>query len=229
MSTFTESVVEEAALDWLAGIGWSVKSGTEIAPDTIGAERSDYSEVVLTARLRDALARLNPALPAEALGDAFRKVTRPEGVDSVARNRAMHRLLVDGITVEYRTAEGEIRGAQARVLDFGDPANNDLVAVNQFSVVENKHSRRPDVVLFLNGLALAVLELKNAADERSDRRRGGRSQGEAEDQVGATRSGGRRGQAQQAHRPCSSRRSCCARGGGWRRPRPRQSRPQGVG
>ncbi len=115
--------------------------------------------------LRDALARLNPVIPAEALEDAFRKLTRPEGAELVARNRGVHRLLVDGVTVEYRAGDGEIRGAQVRVVDFGDPDNNDWLAINQFAVAENKHSRRPDIVLFLNGLPLAVLELKNAADE----------------------------------------------------------------
>ncbi|MEJ2388960.1 MAG: type I restriction endonuclease subunit R, partial [Chromatiaceae bacterium] len=116
-------------------------------------------------RLREALARLNAALPAEALEDAFRKLTRLEGADLVQRNRALHRLLVDGVTVEYRTPEGEIRGAQVRVVDFDDQANNDWLAVSQFSVTENKHSRRPDLVLFVHGLPLGVLELKNAADE----------------------------------------------------------------
>jgi len=161
----TESVVEQAALAWLESIGWSVRNGAEIAPGEPAAERDDYGEVVLTQRLRDALARLNPALPAEAIEDAFRKLTRPEGAELVAQNRALHRLLVDGVTVEYRAADGEIRGAQARALDFDDPANNDWLAVNQFSVTENKHARRPDVVLFVNGLPLAVVELKNAADE----------------------------------------------------------------
>jgi type I restriction enzyme R subunit len=121
--------------------------------------------VVLTQRLHDALARLNPQLPAEALEDAFRKLTRPEGPDLIHRNRTLHHLLVDGVTVEYRDAEGEIRGAQARVIDFDDSKNNDWLAVNQFSVVENKHTRRLDIALFVNGLPLAVLELKNAADE----------------------------------------------------------------
>jgi hypothetical protein len=141
--------------------------GPDIAPDMPGAERANYGEVVLAGRLRDALARLNPELPAEALEDALRKLTRPEGPDLIQRNRALHRLLVDGVTVEYRDAEGAIRGAQARVIDFDDPANNDCLAVNQFTVAENKHTRRPDVVLFVNGLPLAVVELKNAADENA--------------------------------------------------------------
>jgi type I restriction enzyme R subunit len=162
---FSESVVEQAALAWLEGIGWPIRSGPDIAPDMPAAERRDYGEVVLARRLRDALARLNPQLPSEALEDAFRKLTRPEGAELVQRNRALHRLLVDGATVEYRDGQGDIRGAQARVIDFDDPASNDWLAVNQFSVVENRHSRRADVVLFVNGLPLAVLELKNAAVE----------------------------------------------------------------
>ncbi len=164
---FTESVVEDAALAWLEGAGWQVRNGAKIAPGEPAAEREDYGQVVLAQRLRDALARLNPALNAEALDDAFRKLTRPEGADLIVRNRALHRLLVDGVTVEYRDAEGSIRGAQARVVDFDDPANDDWLAVNQFSVVEHKHSRRPDVLLFVNGLPLAVLELKNAAAENA--------------------------------------------------------------
>ncbi|MGH7287678.1 MAG: type I restriction endonuclease subunit R, partial [Myxococcota bacterium] len=138
-----------------------------IAPGEPAAERSDYGHVILERRLRDALARLNPDLPAEALEDALRKLTRLEGAELAARNRSVHRLLVDGLPVEYRTADGEIRGAQARVVDFERVEGNDWLAVNQFSVMENKHSRRPDVLLFVNGLPLAVLELKNAADENA--------------------------------------------------------------
>ena len=165
MSSFTESIVEQAALAWLESLGWRVTHGLEIAPGEPGAERTDYAQVVLEARLREALARLNPVLPPEALEDAFRRLTRPEGAELSARNRAVHRLLVEGVTVEYRALDGAIRGAQAQVLDFDDPENNEWLAVNQFTVAENKHTRRPDVVLFVNGLPLAVLELKNAADE----------------------------------------------------------------
>jgi type I restriction enzyme R subunit len=167
VSAFNESHVEEAALAWLRETGWSVVHGPDIAPDMPGAERRDFGEVILTGRLRAALARLNPALPADALDDAFRKLTRIDAPDLMLRNRALHRMLVDGVTVEYRTPEGAIRGAQARVLDFGDASNNDWLAVNQFAVIEHKHSRRPDVVLFVNGLPLGVIELKNAADEKA--------------------------------------------------------------
>ena len=165
MTTLTEAVVEEAALNWLAGLGWQVAHGPDIAPDTPGAERTDYDQVVLERRLRDALVRLNPDLPAEALDDAFRRLTRPEGATLEARNRAFHRMLVDGVTVEYRAQTGAMRGAQARVVDFEKPTNNHWLAVNQFGVTENKHSRRPDVVLFVNGLPLGVIELKNPTDE----------------------------------------------------------------
>ncbi len=166
-SSFTESVVEEAALEWLEGLGYAVKYGPEIAPGELGAERTDYAQIVLEDRLRQALARLNPALPLEALDDAFRKFTRPEGATPDARNRAVHRWLVDGVTVEYRRRDGSIAGAQAQAIDFDTPDNNDWFAVNQFTVAENKRTRRPDIVLFVNGLPLAVLELKNAADENA--------------------------------------------------------------
>jgi len=161
----TESTVEQAALAWLESAGWTIVHGPEIAPDMPAAERTDYGEVVLARRLRDALARLNPALPAEAIEEALRKLTRPQAPDLIQRNRALHRLLVDGVTVEYRDADGRVRGAQAQVIDFDDVQANDWLAVNQFSVVENKHTRRPDLVLFVNGLPLVVLELKNAANE----------------------------------------------------------------
>ncbi len=171
MGAMTESEVEAAALAWLEAIGWRIAHGPDIAPDAPAAERRDYGEVVLKQRVRAALARLNPELSAEALEDALRRLTRPEGVVLLQRNRALHRLVVNGVTMEYRSREGVVRGAQVRVIDFDEPTNNDWLAVNQFSVTERKGerpfapTRRPDVVLFVNGLPLAVMELKNAADE----------------------------------------------------------------
>ena len=163
----TESDVEQAALAWLEGLGWNVTHGPDLAPDTLDAERLDYGKVVLEQRLRDALTRLNLDLPAAALDDAFRQLNRPEGPTLETRNRAFHRMLVDGVTVEYHTDEGAIRGSQVRMIDFDDPTNNDWLAVNQFTVVENKHERRPDIVLFVNGLPFGVIELKNPADEEA--------------------------------------------------------------
>ena len=165
MNGASEAAVEEAALDWLGGIGWATANGRDVAPDAPAAERSDYAQAFLPNRLRSALASLNSDLPAEALEDAYRKLTQPEGATLELRNRAFHRLLVDGVGVEYRAAEGTVRGAQVQVVDFDAAANNDWLAVNQFTVVENKRERRADVVLFVNGLPLVVIELKSAASE----------------------------------------------------------------
>jgi type I restriction enzyme R subunit len=162
---FRESIVEEAALAWLEGVGYSVKHGPDIGPGELAAERASFDQVVLADRVRQALAQLNPDLPTEALEDAFRRLTRPAGATLETRNRAFHQMLVDGITVEYRRPDGSIAGAQATVLDVEQPEANDWLAVNQLSVYENRHVRRPDVVVFVNGLPLAVMELKNAADE----------------------------------------------------------------
>ena len=161
----TESEVEDAALEWLAGLGWFIAHGPDIAPEAPGAERADYGVVVLEQRFRDALARLNPGLPASALDEAFNKLINPEGVSLETRNRAIHRMLVEGVNVECRGDDGVIRGMQVHVIDFEEPSNNDWLAVNQFTVVENRHERRPDVVLFVNGLPLAIIELKNPANE----------------------------------------------------------------
>jgi len=165
--SFSESVVEEAALAWLDGLGYAVLHGPEIAVGQPGAERSDpgYRDVVLEWRLREALVRINPDLPPEALDDAYRRLVRIDAPSLIERNRTLHRMLVEGVTVEYRRADGSIAGAQAVVLDFEAPENNDWLVVNQVTVVEGQHERRPDIVMFVNGLPLAVIELKNAADE----------------------------------------------------------------
>ena len=165
--SLSESTVEAVSLDWLASLGWTVLYGPTIAPDGPGAERGDYGEVVLHGRLRSALARLNPDLPADALEDALRLLTHPAGATLEARNRDFHRMLVAGVTVEYADEDGRVRGGQVRVLDFDEPEGNDRLAVNQFTVVENRHERRPDIVLFVNGLPLAVIELKNPVDENA--------------------------------------------------------------
>ena len=160
-----ESVVESAALAWLESCGWTVAYGPDIAPDTPGAERDGYGEVVLKERMHTALDRINPGLPPEALDNAFHKLIRPEGPTLETRNRAFHRMVVNGVNVEYRNANGAIRGAQAHVIDFDNWQANNWLAVNQFTVAENRQERRPDIVLFINGLPLGLIELKNAADE----------------------------------------------------------------
>jgi type I restriction enzyme R subunit len=163
----SESIVEEALLGWIGALAYGVQNGPAIAPGEKLAERGDYGQATLERRLRDALTRLNPNLPKEPLDDAFRKLTRPEGPDLVFRNRAMHRMLVDGVNVEFKRTDGSVGGVQVKVIDFDNPDNNDWLAVNQFTVIENKCNRRPDVVLFVNGLPLAVIELKNPADENA--------------------------------------------------------------
>ncbi|MYA61241.1 MAG: type I restriction endonuclease subunit R, partial [Dehalococcoidia bacterium] len=165
MTTLTESVVESATLAWLESTGWQTAHGPDIAPDTADSERDDYGQAVLERRLRDALAALNPGIPTSALEDAFRRITRPEGPTLEARNRAFHRMLVNGVEVEYRDSGGRVRGDLVRVIDFDNPASNDWLAVNQFTVTEDRNTRRPDVVMFVNGLPLGVIELKNPTDE----------------------------------------------------------------
>jgi type I restriction enzyme R subunit len=166
-AAFTESDVEDACLEWLQDLGYTILHGPEIAVGEPEAERRDpgFRDVVLEGRLQRALSRLNPDLPPDALEEAFRKLTRLDAPTLVERNHATHRMLVEGITVEYRREDGSVGGAQARVIDFNTPENNDWAAANQFTVADGQHTRRPDVVLFVNGLPLAVLELKNAADQ----------------------------------------------------------------
>ena len=167
LNTIDESDIETAALDWLAAMGYSVLYGPDIAlPDAPDAERSRYEDVVLERRLRDAVARLNPNIPAESQEEAVQKVLSPTSPSLVQNNRIFHLMLVDGIEVEYRDADGTMRGGRVQLVDFDNPENNDWLAVNQFTVVGNSE-RRPDIVLFINGLPLAVIELKNPTDENA--------------------------------------------------------------
>ena len=166
MALLSESVVEKASLGWFQESGYTVISGPDIGPGS-NALRETHAEVLFPSTVREALARLNPDIPTEALNDAMRKLLRPEGSTLEARNRAFHHMATNGVTVEYCDGNGTIRGAQARVFDFDDPANNDWMAVNQFTVTENNRRRRPDIVVFVNGLPLAVIELKSPADEEA--------------------------------------------------------------
>jgi len=168
MAHLTESVVEQAALAWLESLGYTILLGPEIAPGELQAERDNYGQVVLERRLRQALQRLNPQVPADAIEEAFRKLTRPDSPSLVANNHLIHKYLVEGVPVEYQRPDGSIGGDLVSVLDYEMPENNEFLAVNQFTVVEDQHERRPDVVLFVNGLPLAVIELKNPADEQAD-------------------------------------------------------------
>ncbi|KWN67164.1 type I restriction endonuclease subunit R [Burkholderia stagnalis] len=170
MSGIREDDVEKAMLEWLAGLGWETAHGPDISPPdakTLGTERDSYRDVVLRHRLADAIARLNPHIPAGARDHALRLVLNPNVPGLVNANRQLYRWLVDGVPVEFQK-DGETRGNRVRLVDFSDLAANDWLAVNQFTVQGPKQPRRPDVVLFVNGLPLVVVELKNPGDEDAD-------------------------------------------------------------
>ncbi len=163
--TLNESIVEDAALAWLEELGYAITHGPHIAPGEPAAERTTFGDVVLVERLRGAIQRLNPAIPDDAREDALRKVLRVGTPSLTQTNRAFHKMLRDGVEVEYARPDGSIAGDHARLIDYDTPDANDWLAVNQFTVIEGQHNRRPDIVVFVNGLPLGLIELKNAADE----------------------------------------------------------------
>ncbi len=174
-SKFTESTVEEAVLEWAESLGYSILHGPEIAPGETGAERESFNDVLLAGRVREALGRLNPDVPDEALEEAFRRIARTETPSLIENNRRFHRLLVNGVDIEYQDEDRTVHD-KVWLVDFENPENNDWLAVNQFTVIEQSssgqgHNRRPDVILFVNGLPLVVIELKNAADENATTRK----------------------------------------------------------
>ena len=167
MNGIAESHVEEAALAWLAELGYDTANGIEIGPDGSEPERASYGDVLLVERVRRAIEKLNPGLAAETRAEVLNKLLQAETPSLIAENRRLHRYLVEGVPVEVRRADGSIGGEQVRLIDFDDPAANDWLAVNQYTVIENKANRRPDVVVFVNGLPLGVIELKNPGDENA--------------------------------------------------------------
>ncbi len=163
----TEDQLEQEALGWLRDVGYALLNGYEIAFDGATPERPDYKNTLLPFRLREAINRLNPNIPLAAREDAFRQV-QDLGIPSLlSANRHFHKLLVNGVPVQYQK-DGETRGDFARLVDWEEPVKNDWVAVNQFSIKGARHTRRPDIILFVNGLPLVLLELKNPADENAD-------------------------------------------------------------
>ncbi len=164
MTALNESTVELAALDYLRQLGWSTAFGPSIAPDSSGAERSPYEQVYLYGRLRDAVARINPDLSPSVVEEAVKRLERAESQSAMAESFRVHTLLTDGVPVEHRDADGAVRTIRVRLIDFEHPANNDWLAVNQFTVVHNGKKRRPDIVAFVNGVPLVLFELKNLAN-----------------------------------------------------------------
>ena len=165
---FAESTVETAALEWFGRLGYQIASGPDLLPDGASPERDSASDVVLSGRLRAAMQRINPSLAIAAIDEALRKLATNDAVLLVDRNHRMHDALVNGVDVEYQKADGTIGYDKAWLIDFDDLERNDFLAVNQFTVVNGQYHRRPDIVVFINGLPVAVIELKNAADEDAD-------------------------------------------------------------
>jgi type I restriction enzyme R subunit len=163
----TESEVETVALEILSELDYKILYGPDIAPDGISPERKSYSDVVLVDRLRDAVNRINPDIPGEAREEAIKKVLRSESPQLIINNQNFHKKLVEGVDIEYRKKDGSIANDKVWLFDFKNPKNNEFLAVNQFTILENNNNRRPDIILFINGLPLVVIELKNPADENA--------------------------------------------------------------
>jgi type I restriction enzyme R subunit len=166
MNSISEDEIEQIALSYLSALGYSHVHGPNISPDGEQKER-EYNQVVLTNRLRDAIDKLNPKLNSEAKEDALKKVLRSESPNALINNETFHRYLTEGVDIEVRTKDG-IRGDKVYIVDFNEPENNEFLAVNQFTIIEANQNKRPDLILFINGLPLIVIELKNAVDENAD-------------------------------------------------------------
>jgi len=163
----TEDQLEQEALAWLGDVGYTHRYGPDLAADGSTPERSDYRQVLLLERLLGAINRLNPGIPLPAREDALKQVADLGIPALLAANRRFHQLLVTGVPVQYQK-DGETRGDFVRLIDWAEPANNEWLAINQFSIKGPHHTRRPDIILFVNGLPLVLLELKNPADENAD-------------------------------------------------------------
>src|SRR5471032_2561520 len=163
----TEDQLEKEALAWLQDVGYTHLYGPDIAFDGAQPERADYRQVQLISRLREAIQKLNQDIPVAAREDALKQILDLGIPSLLSANRHFHRLLVGGIPVQYQK-DGETRGDFVRLIDWADVKANDWVAVNQFSIQGPKHTRRPDVILFVNGLPLVLLELKNPADQNAN-------------------------------------------------------------
>src|SRR3989338_3881614 len=161
----TEDRIEKEALEMLESEGWEVVYGPAIAPASEGGngERGSYKEVGLAGRLKEAIARINPNIPEEAREEALKKVLRNDRQELVLNNQHLHKLLVNGVDIEFRK-EGRIAGDKVWLFDFNNMKNNEFLAINQFTIIENENNRRPDILLFVNGLPLGIIELKNYAD-----------------------------------------------------------------
>ncbi|MCL1875956.1 MAG: type I restriction endonuclease subunit R [Synergistaceae bacterium] len=166
MPKLCESSIEQMAIEELESLGYAYIPGVDLAPDAPTAERQGYRDVLLAGRLRAALAKLNPAITVDALESALRKLSYIVTSNLIADNEAFHRMLVDGVPVEYRR-DGDIVGDYARVVDYDNEKNNEFLAVNQYTIAQDRYIKRPDLLLFINGIPLVLFELKNPSDENA--------------------------------------------------------------
>lgn len=167
----TEDQLEQQCLDWFKELGYQYQNGYDIAPDGNAPEREDYHQVTLRQRLIDKLETLNPGLPYDTRVEIAKTVDTPQTPILIKNNRAFHKYLIEGVPVEYSIIEdGQwvTKHTHARLIDFENVANNDFLVVNQFTIIGTKGNRRPDVVVFINGLPIGVIELKNPADDHAD-------------------------------------------------------------
>lgn len=169
MHTLNENSIEQFAIDLLKNEGYAYAFGPDIAPDGEHPERKSFEDVILTKRLKNALKRINPSVPDSAINDAIQKILRLNYPELIANNEKFHKMLTEGVRVTYRI-NGEERGDIVWMIDFKNPENNDFLAVNQFTVIEDGKNKRPDIVLFVNGLPLVIFELKNPSDENATMR-----------------------------------------------------------
>lgn len=167
-NNFCESHLEEATLEWFEELGYEIVFAPDIAPEGEYPEREDYSEVILSERLKEALIRINPKLPSEAIEDAFRQIIIPQSPSLLMNNKAFQTMITDGIDVQVKQSDASYRTEKSYVFDFEKPLNNEFMVANQFTIIEHGVEKRPDVIAFVNGIPLVVIELKSASDENVD-------------------------------------------------------------
>ncbi|MBN2747479.1 MAG: type I restriction endonuclease subunit R, partial [Bacteroidales bacterium] len=166
MTKLTENDIEHWAIEELENLGWKYLNGAIIAPDGAHPERNSFGDVVLKGRLQETIARNNPDIPFEAQQEAMKIVERVASPELMVNNLRFHELLTEGVPVEYRK-NGIQRGDRVQLVNFENPGQNDFLVVNQFTIIENNNNKRPDLILFVNGLPLVIFELKNAVDENA--------------------------------------------------------------
>ena len=162
-----EDQVEQLAIEWFKELGYDYQLGYDIAPDSEYPERDNYQQVLLSKQLHVALQKLNPTLPSFAIDETVHLLEKPQYATLIQNNRAFHKMLLQGIAVDIKTDDGE-KGEVVKLIDFENPENNDFLVVNQYTIKGTKGNRRPDIVVFINGLPISVIELKNPADENAD-------------------------------------------------------------